>query len=163
MHLYEITSDYRNLLARVDDEDGVLDETLEADLDAIAGDLATKTDACAVIMAELDADAAALKAEEQRLARRRKAVEANRERLANYVVRCLAGADIRKVQGARFTVSLRASESVVVDCDPTHLPEALRREKLVVEPDKAAIKAALKLGTAIAGCSIVTRDSLQVK
>lgn len=163
MRLFEISHDYRAVLDRVDDAEGVLDDTLEADLDAVHGAMEEKVAACVVVTRELDAEAAAIKAEEARLARRRKAIEANSERLLGYVGRCLTVAGTRKIATTVAVVSLRASESVAVDVAAEALPEAYRRTKTTVEPDKTALKEALKRGEAITGVSIVTRDSVQVR
>lgn len=163
MRLFKISHDYRAVLDRVDDAEGVLDDTLEADLDAVQGALEEKVEAVVVVMRELDAEAAALKAEEQRLAMRRKAREANAERLRAYTARCLGMAGTRKIATPLAVVSLRATTSVDVACAPESLPEAFRRTKVEVSADKTAIGAALKAGTEIAGCSLVTRDSLQVR
>jgi hypothetical protein len=165
MQLYKISDDFRSLLARIDDEGGVLDESLEADLDAIGAALTDKVDACAVIMSEMDADDAALAREIARLQARRAAGAKVRERLSDYVARCLTVAGQRKVQGTRFTVSLRASSSVKVDCDVSKLPPEFVRSKTVTteSADKVALKEALAAGRVIEGVSIETRDSLQVK
>lgn len=162
MHLFEITHEYRKLLARADDADGVLDESLEADLDAMSDMLTTKVEACVVVAAEMEAEEAAIKVHIDRLTARRKALGAGRERLDTYVVHNLAAAGIRQLKTDRFVVSLRASESVVVD-DATALPAEFLRTKTTTEPDKTKIKAALQLGEKLSGASLVTRDSLQVR
>jgi hypothetical protein len=163
MRLFEISHDYRTVLNRVDDAEGVLDDTLEADLDAIAGAMEEKVEAVVVVMRELDAEAAALKAEEQRLAARRKAREANAERLRAYTARCMGLAGTRKIATGLAVVSLRASTSVVVDCAPEALPAEYQRTKTTVDADKVALKKALEDGAAIQGVSLVTSDSLQVR
>ena len=163
MRLFEISHDYRAVLDRVDDAEGVLDGTLEADLDAIVGAFEEKVDACAVVLRELDAEAEAIKAEEQRLARRRKAIEANAARLTAYVGRCLAMAGTRKVAGTRAVVSLRSNESVVVGCDVTELPAQFVRTKTVQEPDRVGLRAALKSGAEIPGVALVTSDSVVIR
>lgn len=163
MKLYTISQEYRDIMDRVADADGVVEGDLEADLDAIGAALTDKVEACGVVMLELDAESSALDVELKRLQARRKVIEAGRERLAEYVKRCLVVAGERKVKGVRLTVSLRSSTSVQVETPAEQLPDALRRTKTVVEPDKAAIKAALEAGTAVEGCSLVTRDSVQVR
>ena len=163
LKLFEISHDYRAVLDRVDDAEGVLDESLEADLDAVVGAMEEKVEACIVVLRELDAEAAAIKVEEQRLATRRKAREAGAERLRAYVGRCLTLAGTRKIATPTAVVSLRASSSVVVDVAPEALPEAYRRTKTTVDVDKVALKAAIERGETIEGVSIVTRDSVQVR
>ncbi len=163
MKLYEISSAYREVMARVDEADGELNAALEAELDALGGALVDKVESCGVVMLELDAEAAALKAEIDRLRARLRVTEGSRERLADYVRRCLSESGERKVKGPRLTVSLRASTSVRVDVEAEALPEAMRRTKTVVEADKAAIKAALEGGATLLGCELVTRDSVVLR
>lgn len=57
----------------------------------------------------------------------------------------------------------RTSQSVVIT-DPEAIPDSLLRTRTVTEPDKAAIKAALKLGTEdIPGATLKTTTNWQIK
>jgi len=50
--------------------------------------------------------------------------------------------------------------------DPQHLPQNFRREKLVIEADKVAIKDAFEAGTAatLSGLAeVVTKNTIQIK
>jgi hypothetical protein len=51
----------------------------------------------------------------------------------------------------------RRSEAVEVTCDPSELPESCQR--VIVEPDRTAIRAAIKAGTEVPGCELVQRRS----
>ena len=80
MTLYELTDEYRQLLEMAEDENEdpqVIADTLEA----IEGEIEYKADGYARVMRQLEYDAAALKAEEKRLANRRKTIEGNVARL----------------------------------------------------------------------------------
>lgn len=162
MKLYEISEKYREAMGRIGEADGEIDESIEASLDALGGALVDKVEACCVVMLELDAESSALDVEIKRLQARKKATEAGRERLSEYVRRCLDIAGERKVKGSRLTVSIRSSESVQVD-DQAAIPVEYLRTKTVVEPDKTAIKAAIKAGAEVPGVQLVTRESVQVK
>lgn len=54
-------------------------------------------------------------------------------------------------------ITSRPSEAVEVTCDPSELPESCQRVK--IEPDRTAIKAAIKTGTAVPGCELIQRRS----
>lgn len=54
-------------------------------------------------------------------------------------------------------ITSRRSETVEITCDAADLPEGYRRVK--IEPDRAAIKAYLKVGHRISGCELVQRRS----
>lgn len=74
MTLYELTSDYMELLTMLEDPDA--DEEVIADtLEGLAGDIEAKADGYARVMRQMDADAVAIKAEEERLANRRRSLE----------------------------------------------------------------------------------------
>lgn len=54
-------------------------------------------------------------------------------------------------------ITSHCSEAVEVACDPAELPQGCQR--VTVEPDRAAIKTAIKAGTAVPGCELVQRRS----
>ena len=54
-------------------------------------------------------------------------------------------------------ITSRGSEALEVTCDPSTLPEGYQRVR--IEPDRTAIKAAIKAGTAVPGCQLIQRRS----
>jgi hypothetical protein len=54
-------------------------------------------------------------------------------------------------------ITSRRSEALQITCDPADLPEDCQRVK--IEPDRTAIKAAIKAGAAVPGCELVRRRS----
>lgn len=54
-------------------------------------------------------------------------------------------------------ITSRCSEAVEITCDPAELPKGCQRVK--VEPDRTAIKAAIKAGETVPGCELVQRRS----
>lgn len=146
LRLYDIANAYRDALdGAVDPETGEVTETLAAALDALGDALTDKVDAVLALAAEAGAEAAALKAEEERLKRLRTAAESREGRLRAYVLSCLEAAGVPKVKGARFQARVQAGKERVVVEDASLLPTwALRFRD--PEPDKDAIKRALKDG-----------------
>jgi hypothetical protein len=69
--------------------------------------------------------------------------------------------DQRRWVLAHHQISGRPSEAVVVDAPAEDLPENYRRAK--IEPDKAKIKADLKAGINIPGCSLEQRINWSIK
>lgn len=104
-----------------------------------------------------------LKAEEKRIANRRKAAENGLERLKERLVFQLQTSGLKKVSGLTSTVSLRKSESVCVECAPESLPVGMYIEKKEYKVDKKAIKEAIKEGQKINGCSIVKNELLIIR
>ena len=107
----------------------------------------------------MNAEAKAIKDEEDNLAVRRKIAENKASSLKAY----LSGA----IQGERYSnsntvISWRKSESVFVGTD-IELPEAYITIKVTEAPDKKKLKEALKAGIEIEGCRIDTNLNIQIK
>ena len=74
MTIYELSSDYIAILAMMEDPE-VDEQTLADTLEGIEGALEDKADNYARVMRQMDANAKAIKAEEERLYNRRKSIE----------------------------------------------------------------------------------------
>lgn len=156
--LYQLTSDYRALVERVEDGEVVDDETLSA----LVGELEHKGLAVVHVLRELELDIERFKTEEQRLAARRRAHEANREKLREYVKRTMLDHQVTKLKAGTFSITVsEGPEHVVVD-DETKLPEAFVRVKR--EPNKSAILEAYKKdGELVAGTHIERSVTLRIR
>ena len=158
MTLYEIDEMIKNAIEfGCDPETG---EILDASaLDQLYMDRDAKIENICMYIKDLNAEVYALKTEEQRLLERRKVSERKAESLKNYLQAMLGG---QKWKSARAVVSYRKTQSVVVD-DLDALPTEYMRFKTISEPDKVAIKDALKAGTDVAGCHLEEGQSMSVK
>lgn len=161
--LYLIAADYRQqaeALADLDLPPEVVADTLES----IGGELQDKAQAVAMMARNLDANAAACKAWAKQATERAKAIEARAASLRDYLASNMQACGISKIEGPGITLSFRASHAVVID-EPALIPvEYMRRPPLPpAEPDKEAIKAAIKLGEVVPGARVETRQNLQIK
>jgi hypothetical protein len=139
-------------------------EALEQEL---AGKLAAKGDSYGDWLADRTARAALLKAEEQRLARRRKAIEGQVERVKRYAAHALDRMGRTTIEGERWTVALAKNPPRVV-LDATVVPELLppgfqRVVPAKVEVDLVAVKEALKLGDLLDWARLETTYSVRVR
>ena len=117
-------------------------------LDAMRDD---KLEACGLYIKNLEAEETAILHEERKLNTRRKALQAKRERLMDYVLTDMM-TDGKELQTARLTMKpAKNPPSVVVD-DVEALPIGYRRVK--VEADKAELRKALKAGRVIPGARL---------
>lgn len=155
MNLYQINE---AILECIDTENGdILDveklEALEMERDAKISNIA-----CWV--KELRSDAAGIKAEKDALDKRMKAKENLADRLSNYLQNFLNGA---KFEDSRCAISYRKSESTEIaeDLDLNTLPDDCK--KITVTANKTAIKAALKSGEKIDGCTLVVKNNIQIR
>lgn len=101
-----------------------------------------------------------IKAEEKALAERRSRLEKQLENSTARYQEYLAG---EKVSTPRLSVSYRKSETPDITCLTEDLPAKYQRVKTTVEPDKVALKAALKAGEKIDGVKLVTKQNIQIR
>lgn len=158
--LYELNADLQHVLDGgliVDEETGeVLFDS--ANLEQLQAAYEDKLEAVGLFIKNLESDAKAIRVEEQALAARRHVLSNKASRLREYMLLNLG--DDEKLQTPRIAISARYTEAVQVD-DDAELDEVYLRIK--AEPNKTAIKEALKAGEEIPGASIVKNRSLQVK
>jgi hypothetical protein len=105
----------------------------------------------------LESDALAIKTEKEALAKRQVAALAKAEQLKEWLGKALEG---QKFSTAKCAVSFRKSEKTEV-FDAGMVPSEYTKTK--IEPDVAAIKAALKEGLEISGCRLVENQNVQIR
>lgn len=162
MTLYEIDKAIQEALeGAVDPESGeIIDEALLAAYDQLRMDRDQKVENIGLYIKNLEADAAAIKAEAKNLTARAKAAENKAEHLRNYMQFCLNG---QKFQSPRLSVSFRRSQKVEVDQNRLfEIPDDYLRYK-DPEVDKKRVSEALKAGEDIPGCTLVDSVSMIIK
>lgn len=158
MKLYELTSKYNALLEMAEETDATafLDtlETLEEGIE-------DKAENIAKLIKNLTADTEAIKAEENRLADRRKAVENKISSLKTYLQNQMEVVGIDKVKRPTLTVSIRNNPPSVKVTDETLLDSYM----IPQEPklDKKALLTELKAGFEIQGAELVQGRSLMIR
>jgi hypothetical protein len=155
MTLYEID---KRIIDLIDDETGeIIDSNLNT-FDELMMEKNNKIENVALWIKNLRADAEAYKAEAQAFVDRKKAAERKIESLTRLLEITLRG---RKFKTERVQIGYRKSDSVQIDKDAKLPDEYLRfREP---EPDKAALKKALKDGVEIKGARLEEKLNMQVK
>ena len=152
--LYEID---QAILACVDFETGeVIDQE---QLDNLLMERSDKIESVALWVKNLESDAAAYKAEKEAFAEREKKATEKAKRLKDWLARVCEG---EKFSTAKCAVSFRRSESVEI-VDANEIPDEYLRTKTTTEPDKVAIKEAMKSGMVISGCQLVSKLSTSIK
>lgn len=161
MKLYEIDS---ALDALIDPETGELSD-YEAFV-ALSLERDQKIENTALYIKNLNAESAALKAEEDRLRDRRKAAENKSKRLSEYLGYALNG---EKFETAKCSVGFRRSTALEVSA-PTLAAawlESNGHPDLVVHGDptldKRNVTALVKAGVSVPGVELVERQSIQVR
>lgn len=124
--IYDLTSDYLMVLSMATDP-AIDPQAVTDTLESIGGEFEDKADAYAKIMLELEADAAKLKAEEDRINKLRKSIENNIERLKQSLFDAMKKTGKTKFKTTLFSFSIVKNGGkmpVVVDVPTEDLPDS---------------------------------------
>ena len=162
MKLYEevemIESAISDLLYGEEEPDKTaLDNLIHAKVDTIANGL----EALCKIRTRKLSDVAVLRDEAKRILEKADRELKALDRLDDYILSMLKRSGESKLNTGTFTVGTRISNSVYLVPD-FNVPEYMRT-KTTTEPDKIAIKEALKNGIVIDGASLTTKENLAIK
>lgn len=152
--LYEIDN---AIMECIDPETG---EIIDAErLTALQMARDKKIEGVACWVKNLDADAAAYKAEKDAFAARQAKAEKLADNLRTWLTEATGG---EKMNLPRAAISFRASERVEIP-DAEVVPKKYQVKKITYTPDKKAIKEILKSGKAVKGCTLVACKNIQIK
>ena len=160
MNLYEIPSEMESC---IDFETGEIDT---AKLDSLKELFADKTENLIKWIKSLKSEAEAIKAEIKSLTERKQAKENKAENLSNYLSLIMTANNIPKMEYPSGVAKFGKSTAVEVDNDFIEWAEQNAEEFLKFkgpEPDKTAIKEALKSGKTVEHAQIIERQNLQIK
>ena len=146
-------------LIQVDEETGEIEP---ATLESVQIASEEKIIATAMYIRRLDALNKATKETIQDLQGRVRADSKRIEALKWLMTKAMDSLQYTEVKSPEVTLRFRKSSSVEIT-DSESLPEQFLRTKTVVEPDKTAIKNALKAGEKIQGAQLVESRNLQIK
>ena len=141
--LYELTSEFRQVLDMAEDTD--IDPQVIADtLEGIEGEIEYKADGYAKVIRQLEADSAALKAEEERMAKRRKSIDANIARMKQSLQMAMQTTGKTKFKTDLFSFGIRKNPASVIIDNSDMIPEEylIQQEPKI---NKAAIRDLLKI------------------
>lgn len=159
MTLYEMTDAAKQLYEMM--TDGEIPE--EAVNDTLEGmGVEGKLEDYVYIIKQLAADAEMCKAETERLKAKKQQAEKGADRLKAAILGYMTATGKAKERAGMFSLSVRKNEAVQVD-DMNKLAPEYIRTKTTTEPDKTAIKKAIKSGADVDGAALVTNNSLQIK
>jgi hypothetical protein len=142
--MYELTANWAAVLAMAQDPD-VDPQAIADTLEAIGGEIEEKAENTAIIMKELEAEAAKLKAEEQRLKDRRAKVENNIKDIKQRLFDAMKMTGKEKFKTELFSFSIAKNGGkipVIVDVETADLPDDL--VTIIEKPNLDAIAAYLE-------------------
>ena len=151
--LYDIDN---AILALIDPDTGEITD-FEA-FEQLQLDREQKLENAALLIKNCEADIAAYKAEQAEFDKKIERTKRTLESVKRFLSQALNG---EKFKTSKVSCSWRNTPSVEIE-DVTLIPEEFLRTK-VAEPNKEAIKKALKAGFDVCGAKLVTKQSMSVK
>lgn len=176
--LFEISSGFAELFDRLESFDEIEEEEMREaaqqawydTLEAIEEEFEVKAENVAQYIKALRAEADALRAEEKKLAARRRSKENRAKRLLDYLMDCMRQIRREKLETARCKLFIRKNAESVQCADEAALARMLLgigRTDLIrtkdPELDKTAIKQAMQAGETFDGASLGRTESLMIK
>ncbi len=165
MNLYELTGQYLELQAMIDE--GVPFEQLEDSLKEIDADLEEKAGNILYLINNAQGDIEKIKAEESRLAEKRKGAEKTIERLKEYLVENMQAQNKKKIDNGVINCSIIKPRPVLVLSDESIIPDNFKKITVTSKVDKKELLAHLKElpeGETIEGASIgESKTGLKIK
>ena len=160
---YDLYTEAARMIATIESVEGADPEVLDPQLAAWLDSCDDKIGAYHAVLKRLEIEDVALKAEADAIAACRKRQAKQAERVKDLATLLLTSMEQLgnepKVKRPTFSAWLQTTESISVPDDATLLPLAYQRLK--VEADKTGIKAALKAGDDVLGCSVVETRSVR--
>lgn len=162
--LYEIAEQYRAMVETLMDSDQD-DQTIQDTIEAESYPIEIKAQNVAFAMRNMEATVAAIKDAEERMEKRRKAIENRVKRIREYLLTCMEHAGVSKIGCEYFELSIKSNPPTVDVYEPELLAVEYWRHPPPppMQPDKEAIKAALKRGEKIQGVRMIQTKRLDVK
>ena len=160
MNIFQIGSEYQNIIALIEQNNGDLNEDLHEAYINSREELNNKAKAYIYVIRNKENHIDNINAEIERLREMKWQTEREIDKIKNYL--SLAVDQFGNFETGLHKISNRISKSVEVT-DSNLLPKEYLKEKIEINPDKNAIKKAIESGSDIPGALLVTKSNLQIK
>ena len=156
MKLYEITELQKELER---EEDAEIKQDLQ---ELIATELKNKSNNITYVIKNLEGNNAAIDVEIERLQALKKRNSSNIDKIKSNILWFMQENNVDTIKSDLATFSIRKSESTDIE-NVELIPAEFVTIKQTVQPDKTAIKKAIKEGREVAGAKVVVNYNLQIK
>ena len=166
MKLYEITAQYQNIYALLQNPEFAENEDILAALDQIEDAFENKVQQTIFMMKNIEAEIDPIDTEIKRLQAMKKARQNNIDRIKNRLRENMKAVGMSKLNCGLFSLSYRLQEANAVELDETEFLANNLDEDLVtvkVTPNKTEIKRRLKNGEEIIGARLVDSEVLTIR
>ena len=161
--LYQIVAEYRDAADKLADS-GLDAQTIADTLEGMGADVDEKAIAVASVIRNLEAERDAVRAAVIGMVERAKALDTRAERLRDYLRSNLDACEIKRISCPLFVIAIKANPPRVLIDDASLLPPSLLTtpEPPPPQPDKMAIKAALRAGP-VPGARLENSTRLEIR
>ena len=166
MKLYEITAQYQNIYALLQNPEFAENEDILTALDQIEDAFENKAQQTIFMMKNIEAEIDPIDIESKRLQAMKKAHQNNIDRIKNRLRENMKAVGKSKLNCGLFSLSYRLQEANAVELDETEFLANNLDEDLVtvkVTPNKTEIKRRLKNGEEIIGARLVDSEVLTIR
>ena len=147
MTLYEMENDYLDLIRMLEEDPEEADEAAIHDtISMILLDIDEKAEGYGKVLKQLQADAAMLKEEKMRIAKKQATIESNIERLRGALLHAMLLTGRNKIKTQLFSFSTSTRWKAFLDVPEDEIPEQF--QKVTVKADTKGIEDWLKKGNA---------------
>lgn len=160
MNLFNIKQEYINLVNSIIDNNGELSPELSQALAINETELKEKAINYGYVIRSFEYENDIIDAEIKRLKALKEQKEKAIQKLKDAVSDAMNLYGIEKVESPALKLSFRKSESVEIS---ENLDKRFMIEKVTLQPDKIAIKEAIKKGEQVDGAVLVINQNLQIK
>ena len=163
MTLYELTGQWAELYNMMETEDEEIMQAVKDTMESIDGEIDEKLENIGIMILSQKAEDEALKAEQDRIAKKRKTIQNKSKYLKQYALDCLKAINRKKGGGIRVTISrslrrgasLDIADNAVIPIDYFgHHPPTI---------DRTALKEAVKNGLVVDGVTLRDSESVTVR
>lgn len=162
--LFDLAAEYRDTAEKLADLD-LPDEVVRDTLEGMSGELTVKATNIAMMVADWRSLIASIKQAEQRMAERRRALEARADRVDDFLLNAMLYAGIEKIESPHLRIAVRNNPPAVAIDEPALVPAGYLRDVPPPPPeiDKAAVKTALASGIDVPGARLIQRKRLEIR
>ncbi len=160
--MYQIRADHMALIDEIEQNEGELTPELEQALSLTNEQFQQKAVSYGYVIKHFDDDINTIQAEIKRLSLIEDAYQRRKELFKERLSNAMIDFGFEKITTPLLTLSFRKSESVEIT-NKDLIPEVYNMTKVEINPNKSAIKQAIKDGATVPGAQIVVKQNLQIK
>lgn len=161
MKLYELTEQYNTVYNMALDEDADM-ISVQDTLEGLEGEIEDKAENIAKLLRGIDADVVALKAEEDRLYKKRAALESKHKGIKLYLESQMMAIGKDKIKGTVFTLSIQNNVPSLNISEDAKIPK-MYYIKQDPQLDKRLLLSDVKEGKKIKGVELKQSKSLRIR